>query len=223
MDETLGDFSTADILVEEGAIQCGRPSLDGGDAETIDAAGMIALPGIIDAHTCLWQTVLRGYVPYLWPGAYYSAFLPLRIRFTGRWWNFNAPGSAASRCCPMARPPSSITATTSAVPPSRRPRWRRLKKIGIRQPLPVFIHAGGAGRVCRAAGSPGRRPARLRRVPRSQGPHHHWLRHRLDRRTELEKQLAFARGLKAPSCIHVNEACTIDKLANRGLLAPICW
>ena len=34
---------------------------------------MIALPGIIDAHTCLWQTVLRGYVPDLWPGAYYSA------------------------------------------------------------------------------------------------------------------------------------------------------
>ena len=39
---------------------------------------MIALPGIIDAHTCLWQTVLRGYVPDLWAGAYYSKLLPLR-------------------------------------------------------------------------------------------------------------------------------------------------
>ena len=43
---------------------------------------MIALPGIIDAHTCLWQTVLRGFVPDLWPGGYYSEFLPLRTRYT---------------------------------------------------------------------------------------------------------------------------------------------
>ena len=50
---------------------------------------MIALPGIIDAHTCLWQTVLRGYVPDLWPGAYYSKLLPLRSRFTAED-NFNA-------------------------------------------------------------------------------------------------------------------------------------
>ena len=50
---------------------------------------MIALPGIIDAHTCLWQTVLRGYMPDLWPGAYYSKFLPLRSRYTADD-NFNA-------------------------------------------------------------------------------------------------------------------------------------
>ena len=78
MDETLGDFATADILIEEGAILAVGRSLDAAGTETIDAAGMIALPGIIDAHTCLWQTVLRGYVPDLWPGAYYSRFLPLR-------------------------------------------------------------------------------------------------------------------------------------------------
>ena len=50
---------------------------------------MIALPGIIDAHTCLWQTVLRGYVPDLWTGAYYSKLLPLRARYTPDD-NFNA-------------------------------------------------------------------------------------------------------------------------------------
>ncbi len=89
MDATLGDFPAADILIEDGAILAVGPSLDGGGAETIDGAGMIALPGIIDAHTCLWQTVLRGYVPDLWPGAYYSKFLPLRSRFTAED-NFNA-------------------------------------------------------------------------------------------------------------------------------------
>src|SRR5262245_54647244 len=89
MDETLGDFPTADILIEDGAILAVGPSLGGSGAETIDGAGMIALPGIIDAHTCLWQTVLRGYVPDLWPGGYYSRFLPLRSRYTAED-NFNA-------------------------------------------------------------------------------------------------------------------------------------
>ena len=89
MDATLGDFTSADILVEDGAILAVGPSLDGRGAETIDGAGTIALPGIIDAHTCLWQTVLRGTVPDLWPGAYYSKFLPLRSRYTADD-NFNA-------------------------------------------------------------------------------------------------------------------------------------
>src|SRR5260370_14322173 len=90
MDESLGDFASADILVEDGVIRAVGPSLDAADAERIDGAGMIALPGIIDAHTCLWQTVLRGYVPDLWPGAYYLKLLPLRSRLTAED-NFAAP------------------------------------------------------------------------------------------------------------------------------------
>src|SRR4029079_5266035 len=86
MDGALGDIGSADILVEDGAIRSvGRlvgQSLEAAGAERIDGAGMIPLPGIIDAHTCLWQTVLRGYVPDLWPGKYYSGLLPLRARYT---------------------------------------------------------------------------------------------------------------------------------------------
>src|SRR5215475_257 len=83
MDQGLGDFAAADILIEDGAIKAVGPSLRApADAEPIDGADTIALPGIIDAHTCLWQTVLRGYVPDLWPGGYYSKFLPLRTRYT---------------------------------------------------------------------------------------------------------------------------------------------
>src|SRR5471032_286247 len=82
MDEKLGDFASADILIENGAIAAVGPSLSASDAQTIDAANMIALPGIIDAHTCLWQTVLRGSVPDLWSGAYNSRLLPLRRGFS---------------------------------------------------------------------------------------------------------------------------------------------
>ena len=80
---------SSDILIENGVIAAIGPSLEAPDAERIDASGMIALPGIIDAHTCLWQTVLRGYVPDLWPGKYYSELLPLRVRYTPED-NFNA-------------------------------------------------------------------------------------------------------------------------------------
>ena len=72
MDAALGDFAAADILIEDGNIHAVGPSLTRRMPNAIDGAGMIALPGIIDAHTCLWQTVLRGYVPDLWPGTYYS-------------------------------------------------------------------------------------------------------------------------------------------------------
>src|SRR5262249_46642732 len=74
MEEALGDFASADILIEDGAILAVGPSLDAAGSERIDGTDMIALPGIIDAHTCLWQTVLRGYVPDLWPGGYFSKF-----------------------------------------------------------------------------------------------------------------------------------------------------
>src|SRR5215469_11841381 len=90
MDERLGDFPSADILIENGAIKAVGPALQApAGAEKIDGAGMIALPGIIDAHTCLWQTVLRGYVPDLWTGAYYSKLLPLRQHYTAQD-NYNA-------------------------------------------------------------------------------------------------------------------------------------
>ena len=82
MDATLGDFASADILVEGGVIAAVGPSLAAPDAETIDAAGMIALPGIIDAHTCLWQTVLRGSVPDLWAGTYGTKLLPWRCGYS---------------------------------------------------------------------------------------------------------------------------------------------
>src|SRR5262249_55861824 len=44
--------------------------------------GMIALPGIIDPHTCLWQTVMRGSVPDLWTGGYATELMPSRRYYT---------------------------------------------------------------------------------------------------------------------------------------------
>ena len=219
MDAALGDFAAADILVEDGVLRAVGPSLDAAGAERIDGAGMIALPGIIDAHTCLWQTVLRGYVPDLWPGAYYSKFLPLRSRFTAED-NFNAAyvggfemlsygtTTVVDYCHNISGPdyaPASIAAlketgirhlfTYSFMPvlPDRFPRPEDRIADG-RVVYDKFHDPAGLTTIgfgVDSIGAPG-----------------------------LEKQLAFARELKAPSCIHVNETGTIDRLNAAGLLGP---
>ncbi len=219
MDQALGDFASADILIEDGAIRAVGPSLDGSGAETIDGAGMIALPGIIDAHTCLWQTVLRGYVPDLWPGAYYAKLLPLRSRYTADD-NFNAAWIGGFEMlsygtttvvdyCHDIRGPTFAPASIAA-----------LKETGIRHlftysfmPVAPDAFAGPQDRL-----ADGRRvydefhdPEGLTTIGfgvESIGA------------PGLEQQLTFARDLRAPSCIHVNETGTIDKLVARGLLGP---
>lgn len=217
MDETLGDFARADILIENGEILAVGPSLDAGNAETIDGAGMIALPGIIDAHTCLWQTVLRGYVPDLWPGGYYSEFLPLRSRYTPED-NFNAAWIGGFEMlsygtttvvdyCHDIRSPAFAPASIAA-----------LRETGIRH---LFTYSFMPVTPAEFA-TPEDRLADGRRVydefhdPKSLTT----IGFGVDSigAPGLEKQLAFARALRAPSCIHVNETGTIDKLATAGLL-----
>lgn len=219
MDATLGDFPAGDILIEDGAILAVGPSLDGGGAEAIDGAGMIALPGIIDAHTCLWQTVLRGCVPDLWPGAYYSKFLPLRSRFTAED-NFNAAWIGGFEMlsygtttvvdyCHDIRSPAFAPASLAA-----------LKETGIRHLfqysfMPVEPNEfarpedrlADGGRVHDQFHDPKGLTAIGFGIDSFGAP-------------GLEQQLAFARERKAPSCIHVNDAGTIDKLAAAGLLGP---
>src|SRR5262249_27977608 len=216
MDGALGDFAAADILIEDGVIRAVGPlvgrTLEASGAETIDGTGMIALPGLIDAHTCLWQTVLRGYVPDLWPGGYYSKFLPLRSRFTPDD-NFNAAYVGSYEMlsygtttvvdyCHDIRSPAFAPASLAA-----------LKETGIRHlftysfmPVGPDEFAGPQDRL-----ADGRRiydqfhePEGLTTIAfgvESIGAE------------GLEGQVAFARALKASSCIHVNETGTIDKLA----------
>lgn len=60
LDPALGDLPRADILVEDGEIAAIGPDLGVTDAETIDAAGQIAIPGFANTHLHTWQHALRG-------------------------------------------------------------------------------------------------------------------------------------------------------------------
>jgi cytosine/adenosine deaminase-related metal-dependent hydrolase len=219
MDQALGDFASTDILIEDGAIRAVGPNLETTGASVIDAAGMIALPGIIDAHTCLWQTVLRGYVPDLWPGGYYSRFLPLRTRFTAED-NYHAAyvggfemlsygTTTVVDYCHDIRSAGYADASIEA-----------LRSTGIRH---LFTYSFMSVHPDDFPGANARYDDARRVYDRFHEP---------EGLTTiafgvesiggagLEKQLAFARVLKAPSCIHVNETGTIDKLSAMGLLGP---
>jgi 5-methylthioadenosine/S-adenosylhomocysteine deaminase len=219
MDDRLGDFASADILVEDGAIAAVGPSLSVADAETIDAAGMIALPGIVDAHTCLWQTVLRGSVPDLWAGTYGSKLLPWRRGYTPED-AFNAAWVGAFEAlsygtttivdyCHNIHGPGYADASIKA-----------LKESGIRH---LFEHSfmsppGDTFKSLDERLAEGKRvyeafhdPAKLTSIGfgvDSNGS------------PDISRQLAFARRFDAPSCIHVNETGTVAALHADGLLGP---
>ena len=50
----------ADILIEGERIAAVASAIEVPDAERIDAAGMIVLPGFVDTHRHTWQTQLRA-------------------------------------------------------------------------------------------------------------------------------------------------------------------
>ena len=62
MDATVGDFEQADVLLNGRLIEAVGPNLEAGDAEVIDATGMIVMPGFIDTHHHQFETALRSFL-----------------------------------------------------------------------------------------------------------------------------------------------------------------
>ncbi|MGX1100942.1 amidohydrolase family protein [Amorphus sp. MBR-141] len=61
MDPDLGDFTRADVLIEDDVIRAVGPDLNAPEgAAVIDAHDRIVMPGFVNAHIHTWQTGLRG-------------------------------------------------------------------------------------------------------------------------------------------------------------------
>ena len=58
--DALGDLPQGDILVTGDTLTEIAPVIHAGDAQVIDGAGFIVIPGLVNAHMHTWQTALRG-------------------------------------------------------------------------------------------------------------------------------------------------------------------
>nr|WP_052478039.1 amidohydrolase family protein [Kibdelosporangium sp. MJ126-NF4]CEL15583.1 hypothetical protein [Kibdelosporangium sp. MJ126-NF4]CTQ98247.1 hypothetical protein [Kibdelosporangium sp. MJ126-NF4] len=61
MDPSLGDLVNATVTVESGVITAVTTD-PSGNPEAVDGSGLIALPGFVDTHWHLWNSLLRGTV-----------------------------------------------------------------------------------------------------------------------------------------------------------------
>src|SRR6266511_1088282 len=62
LDPNVGDFETADVLIEGSKIVAVQPNLKA-SATVIDAANMIVMPGFVDTHRHIWEGILRSILP----------------------------------------------------------------------------------------------------------------------------------------------------------------
>ncbi|MET4781536.1 amidohydrolase family protein [Glaciihabitans sp. UYNi722] len=60
MDPEIGDIPSGDVLIVDGRVSAVGVGLDPGDAVVVDARGAVVLPGLVDGHRHLWQSLLRG-------------------------------------------------------------------------------------------------------------------------------------------------------------------
>jgi 5-methylthioadenosine/S-adenosylhomocysteine deaminase len=60
LDPHIGDLTIGDVLVEGDRIVKVGPNLSNGEAELIDASGMIVMPGFVDSHRHIWEGLLRN-------------------------------------------------------------------------------------------------------------------------------------------------------------------
>ncbi|MGH8873301.1 MAG: amidohydrolase family protein [Acidimicrobiia bacterium] len=60
LDPKVGDFPVGDVLIEGDRIAAVGPALEAGEAEIIDASGMIVMPGFVDSHRHIWEGILRN-------------------------------------------------------------------------------------------------------------------------------------------------------------------
>jgi 5-methylthioadenosine/S-adenosylhomocysteine deaminase len=60
MDPALGDLARGDVHVKNGEIVAVSPDLKADGSSVIDGRGMIVLPGFVDTHWHMWNTLLRS-------------------------------------------------------------------------------------------------------------------------------------------------------------------
>lgn len=74
VDQKIGNLPRGDILIVGDKVVEIRPEIDAEVDETIDASGMIVMPGLVNAHLHTWQTGLRS-IGGGWSGSDYHRLM----------------------------------------------------------------------------------------------------------------------------------------------------
>lgn len=82
MDPQLGDIADGEVLIDDGRIVAVGRQLESGGAHIIDASGMILIPGLVDAHWHLWNSLLRSSAPKPAGEPFFKSQLATSSRFT---------------------------------------------------------------------------------------------------------------------------------------------
>jgi cytosine/adenosine deaminase-related metal-dependent hydrolase len=88
LDPKVGDFASADVLIDGARIAAIGPNLPSGDAEIVDCSGTIVMPGFITTHHHQYETIQRsiiadGLLAQPWPMESYQSVVQA-IWTTGR-------------------------------------------------------------------------------------------------------------------------------------------
>jgi 5-methylthioadenosine/S-adenosylhomocysteine deaminase len=77
VDPDLGDLTDGDVLAADGVITAVGEDLHPAtaDAEVINAAGRLVIPGMVDTHRHVWQGAIGGYTPQITGAGYGPAVL----------------------------------------------------------------------------------------------------------------------------------------------------
>jgi len=70
----------ADILIEDGVIIDVDEQISSDGADVVELSGSIVLPGLVDSHVHLWQSVVRGLAAETWGREYFGLVHPLSGR-----------------------------------------------------------------------------------------------------------------------------------------------
>jgi 5-methylthioadenosine/S-adenosylhomocysteine deaminase len=117
LDPKVGDHTRADVLVTADRITAVGPNLSVEDAQVIDAAGMIVMPGLINAHQHAWLGLLRGLMPNVDAIGDYMAAIPQTL---GRFYTADDSG-LATRLTALSSLDAGVTALLDACHNTRSP------------------------------------------------------------------------------------------------------
>ena len=82
MDPQIGELSDADIELRDGVIVAVGKGLMAPGAQLLEASGMIVIPGLVDTHWHLWNSLLRNSAPAPAGEPFFKSQLATSKRFT---------------------------------------------------------------------------------------------------------------------------------------------